>query len=93
MHPPEVRAQALALVEAGLNDCQISRRLGIPRPCEYLSYLFTNMSKDIIDLFVAACDRAGLFTRSTVDSRGLWRVRINRRSSVARMVEHVGLKT
>jgi hypothetical protein len=51
------------------------------------------MSKDIIDLFVAACDRAGLFTRSTVDSRGLWRVRINRRSSVARMVEHVGLKT
>jgi Homeodomain-like domain len=31
MHAPEVRAQALALVEAGLNDCEISRRLGIPR--------------------------------------------------------------
>ena len=31
MHPPEVRAEALALVEAGLNDCEISRRLGIPR--------------------------------------------------------------
>jgi Homeodomain-like domain len=31
MHPPEVRAEALALVEANLNDCEISRRLGIPR--------------------------------------------------------------
>jgi hypothetical protein len=31
MHPPEVRAEALALVEAGLNDCEISRRLRIPR--------------------------------------------------------------
>src|SRR5438093_5669059 len=31
MHPPEARAEALTLVAAGLNDCQISRRLGIPR--------------------------------------------------------------
>jgi hypothetical protein len=31
MHPPHVRADALALVEQGLNDCEISRRLGIPR--------------------------------------------------------------
>ena len=31
MHPPQVRAQALALVDAGLNDCEISRHLGIPR--------------------------------------------------------------
>jgi hypothetical protein len=31
MHPPEVRAKALAVVEVGLNDCEISRRLGIPR--------------------------------------------------------------
>jgi hypothetical protein len=31
MHAPEVRAEALALVEAGLNDCEISRRPGIPR--------------------------------------------------------------
>ena len=31
MHPPEIRAEALALVEAGVNDCEISRRLGIPR--------------------------------------------------------------
>src|SRR5436190_11895644 len=31
MHPSHVRAEALALVEAGLNDCEVSRRLGIPR--------------------------------------------------------------
>lgn len=31
MHPPHVRAAALALVDQGLNDCEISRRLGIPR--------------------------------------------------------------
>src|SRR3954452_16281796 len=31
MHPPEIRAEALALVEQGLNDCEISRRLGVPR--------------------------------------------------------------
>jgi len=31
MHPPEIRAEALALVKTGLNDCEISRKLGIPR--------------------------------------------------------------
>jgi hypothetical protein len=31
MHPPHIRAEALALVEAGLNDCEVSRRLGVPR--------------------------------------------------------------
>lgn len=31
MHPPQVRAEALALIDAGLNDCEISRRLGVPR--------------------------------------------------------------
>src|SRR5947208_379682 len=31
MHPPEARAEALTLVAAGLNDCEISRRTGIPR--------------------------------------------------------------
>jgi hypothetical protein len=83
MHPPEVRAEALALVEAGpkrLRDLASPRdrwlafinRTDIQRfePYEYLSYLFTNMSKDIIDLLVGACDRVGVFTRATVDSRG-----------------------
>jgi Homeodomain-like domain/LAGLIDADG-like domain len=31
MHPPEVKAAALELVAQGLNDCEISRRLGVPR--------------------------------------------------------------
>lgn len=31
MHPPEVRAEALRLVAEGLNDCEISRRMGVPR--------------------------------------------------------------
>ena len=31
MHPPELKAEALRLVELGVNDCEISRRIGIPR--------------------------------------------------------------
>ena len=31
MHPPETKREALALIAAGHNDCEVSRRLGIPR--------------------------------------------------------------
>jgi transposase-like protein len=31
MHPPEVKQAALELVAGGHNDCEISRRLGVPR--------------------------------------------------------------
>jgi hypothetical protein len=31
MHPPQVKQQALELIAAGLNDCGVSRRMGIPR--------------------------------------------------------------
>ena len=31
VHSPELRNQALALVEAGENDCQVARRLGLAR--------------------------------------------------------------
>jgi Homeodomain-like domain len=31
MHPPEARAEAMRLIAAGINDCEISRRMGIPR--------------------------------------------------------------
>lgn len=31
MHPPHVRAEAQALIAEGVNDCEISRRTGIPR--------------------------------------------------------------
>jgi hypothetical protein len=63
-----------------------------PVPYEYRSYEFSNKSKDIVDLFVSACERVGVFTRVNVSARGQWGVRINRRRSVALMLEHVGLK-
>lgn len=31
MHPPELRSRALRLIEAGINDSEIARRLGVPR--------------------------------------------------------------
>jgi hypothetical protein len=63
------------------------------RPNEYLSYDFSNRSDDIVGLFIAACDRVGVVTRPNFNhARGLWQVRINRRASVALMLENVGLK-
>jgi hypothetical protein len=63
-----------------------------PQPYEYLSYQFSNMSKDIVGLFIKACGRVDVFSRVNCDRRGRWDVRINRRESVAKMLEHVGLK-
>jgi hypothetical protein len=54
---------------------------------EYLSYDFTNLSADILDLFVETCRRVGLRPR-----RYATRVRLYRRADVALLVEHVGLK-
>jgi hypothetical protein len=72
------------------DGCAFVNRTG---PYEYLSYDFSNMSKDIVALFLAACDLVEVRSRvSRCSRRGLWRVRINRRDSVARMNEHVGLK-
>jgi hypothetical protein len=62
------------------------------KPYEYLSYDVSNKSKDIIDLFVDACDRVSVFTRVTHGKTGRWSVRINRRDSVALMLQHIGLK-
>jgi Homeodomain-like domain-containing protein len=31
MHSPEIRREALALIAAGVNDCEIARRLGLAR--------------------------------------------------------------
>ncbi|MGH2991510.1 MAG: helix-turn-helix domain-containing protein [Solirubrobacterales bacterium] len=76
------------------DGCSFINRTDIhrPRPYEYLSYEFSNMSKDIVDVFEAACDRVGVFTRTTGGGGRRWSVRINRRDSVALMLEHVGLK-
>jgi hypothetical protein len=63
-----------------------------PTPYEYVSYEFSNKSDDIVALFVGACEQVGVFTRANQGARGHWSVRINRRESVARMLEHVGRK-
>jgi hypothetical protein len=55
---------------------------------DYESYEFANYSSDILDLFVATCERVGVECRRYKKS-----VRINRRASVALMLEHVGRKT
>jgi hypothetical protein len=55
---------------------------------EYLSYGFANLSEDIRDLFVDVCRLAGLDVRP-----GRKNIRINRRASVAQLVEHVGRKS
>src|SRR5690349_19007314 len=31
MHAPETRAEALRLIAAGVNDCEVARRLGVAR--------------------------------------------------------------
>jgi hypothetical protein len=62
-----------------------------PRPYEYLSYDFSNRSRGIVDLFTWACELVGVEYRRTGTGR-LHDVRINRRASVAKMLEHVGLK-
>lgn len=72
------------------DGCSFINRTG---PYEYLSYDFSNMSADIVGLFVAACDRVGVTTRANRNQRrGIWQVRINRRASVDLMMEHVGIK-
>jgi hypothetical protein len=64
-----------------------------PEPYEYLSYDFANSSDDITRLFTDVCEKLELGPRVSRDRSGRWHVRINRRESVARMLEEVGLKT
>lgn len=55
---------------------------------EYLSYRFSNLSPDILELFATTCQLVGLKPRSTSGQ-----VRLNRREDVARLLEHVGRKS
>jgi hypothetical protein len=67
------------------DGCAFVNRTG---PYEYLSYAFTNLSGDIRNMFVAACLFLDLDVRP-----GRKNIRINRRASVARLLEHVGVKS
>jgi Homeodomain-like domain len=63
------------------------------QPYEYLTYGFSNMSKDIVDLFCCTCSRVGVVTRVNRAKNGLWNVRINQRASVRLLLERVGRKS
>jgi hypothetical protein len=70
------------------DGCAFVNRTG---PYEYLTYEFGNLSEDLVGMFTSACDLVGLHYRVN-QWNGKWHVRINRRPSVAKMLEHVGLK-
>lgn len=67
------------------DGCVFVNRTG---PYEYVSYDFRNHSADILQLFTDTCDLVGVEYR-----RYSRRARVYRRASVARMLQHVGLKT
>jgi hypothetical protein len=71
------------------DGCIFVNRTG---PYEYLTYDFCNKSTDIVGLFTTTCRAVGVYYRATWWQR-IWRVRINRRASVARMLAQVGTKT
>jgi hypothetical protein len=54
---------------------------------EYLSYEFSNLSRDIVDLFMTTCESLGLRPR-----RYRRYVRLYRRNDVARLLAEVGTK-
>jgi hypothetical protein len=60
---------------------------------EYLSYHFCSMSSDIALIWEQACELAGIEYRMTCDPRGRWNGRINRRESVAKLIEAIPPKT
>jgi hypothetical protein len=70
------------------DGCVFTNRTGRYR---YLTYDFSNKSEDIIRLFTMAAGLVGVQHRTTC-WRGLWRVRINKRASVQRMLAHIGTK-
>ena len=74
------------------DGCSFVNRTG---PYEYLSYDFSNMSDDIVRLFVDACERVGVDHARDPWKRGGVSGTYESTSapSVALMLEHVGMKT
>lgn len=72
------------------DGCSFTNRTG---PYEYLSFGFANCSEIIINLMCQALEGVEVDYRRTFNpKRGIWHVRINRRASVERMVERIGVK-
>lgn len=64
---------------------------------EYLSFEFSNLSEDLLELFADTCESVGIsYRRYPAKERGGRRVagqvRINKRADVARLLHHVGIK-
>jgi hypothetical protein len=69
------------------DGCTFITFINTTGPYRYLTYDFCNYSADIRAMFTWACGLVGRRYRATGN-----RVRINRRESVARLVQHVGVK-
>jgi len=67
------------------DGCAFVNRTG---PYEHLSYAFSNLSVEILDLFETTCRALGMRPRRYTTA-----IRLNRRADAARMLEHVGLKS
>ena len=67
------------------DGCVFINRTG---PYRYESYGFYNRSTDILDLFARTCDQVDVAYR-----RNHRAIRINRRTAVAAMLQHVGRKS
>ena len=67
------------------DGCVFVNRTG---PYCYESYGFYDRSTDILDLFARTCDQVGVAYR-----RNHRAIRINRRTAVAAMLQHVGRKS
>jgi hypothetical protein len=78
---PTVVDDAEALLRRSFPDNRTGRY-------EYLSYEFSNLSREIVDLFIATCERVGLQPR-----RYPRYVRLYRRVDVARLLVEVGTKS
>lgn len=86
------RAAPWALLKGLIRSdgCVFVNRTG---PYEYVSYVFSNASHDIIKIFLAACAQVGLRPRTNrTPGRLMWNVRLNRRDDVALLTARVGSK-
>ena len=88
VHDKLVHDAALQLIAAGVNDCEISRRLDIPRTT-VRDWRRPRYERRALprQLFIDACGLVGVECRHSRRS-----VRIYRRASVALMLEPIGSK-
>ena len=71
------------------DGCRVTNTIRHPRRTyRYPRYFFSNRSRDIQEIFCAACDRLGIAWRQD----GPWNISVARRDAVVAMDKHVGSK-